>query len=119
MERTQIYMTEEQKKILSVLSEKTGESQSVLIRKALDEFIARESKDRIEKQKDFWSAHAGSWGDDDGDSEDFINTLRAGADSRLNGLYGALSESTQGGFVQGRPKAGDPVKGSSKGKGKK
>lgn len=113
MERTQIYVTEEQKKILSILSEKTGESQSVLIRKALDEFIARENRGRIEKQKDFWSAHAGSW-EGDGDSDDFITTLRAGADSRLNGLYGGLSEPAQEPCKQGAP-----VKTSPTGKGRK
>lgn len=114
MERTQIYMTEEQKLSLAILSEKTGDSQSVLIRKALDEYLAKESRGRIENQKDFWSAHVGSWEGEES-SSDYVEKMRAGADSRLHGLYGGLSESSSGGFAHGAPSGGK----GGKGKGRK
>ena len=45
MVRTQIYLTENEKVALGVLGDATGKAQSKLIREAIDDLIARSSKD--------------------------------------------------------------------------
>jgi hypothetical protein len=41
MERTQIYLTEEEREDLAIISARTGRKMSALIREAVDEFIER------------------------------------------------------------------------------
>ncbi|MBI4483198.1 MAG: ribbon-helix-helix protein, CopG family [Acidobacteria bacterium] len=48
MERTQIYLTRSEKKALRAMSRTTGQSQSELIRRAIDRFIQKhEGWDRV------------------------------------------------------------------------
>jgi predicted RNA binding protein with dsRBD fold (UPF0201 family) len=58
MVRTQIYLTEEEKNALSALSVQFGKKQSELIREAVDNLIARHSKNRHQKILD---RVAGMW----------------------------------------------------------
>lgn len=58
MFRTQVYLTEQEKKGLDFIAMKTGNSQSALIRKAIDVFISNHSDD----EKRLLAAF-GSWKD--------------------------------------------------------
>ena len=60
MIRTQIYLTEEEKKALTALSAESGKKQSELIREAVDSLIARSSKTRRQAVLD---RVAGMWED--------------------------------------------------------
>jgi hypothetical protein len=100
MERTQVYLTEQQKQELAVLSEHTGESQAVLIRQALDEFLQKKSAEKMKEQKMFMKEYAGMWADRD-DLDGFVDRIRAQADSRLAGLHGGLSEPDQAPYQPG------------------
>lgn len=62
MIRTQIYITENEKKILSILSTRFGKKQSELIREAIDNFIAKFSK---KKSGDIFDKVSGMWKDRD------------------------------------------------------
>nr|WP_320014669.1 CopG family transcriptional regulator [uncultured Desulfobacter sp.] len=60
MIRTQIYLTEQQRAELAILSEIQGKKQSELIREAIDILIEQESQER---RKKILSATAGIWKD--------------------------------------------------------
>ncbi len=45
MKRTQIYLTEQERKALERLSEERGTSKSSLIREAIDQYLVEEKKD--------------------------------------------------------------------------
>jgi len=84
MVRTQIYLTKEQKQRLNRMAAVTGKRQSVLIREALDSYLAdHQPKD----WKDALEAVRGMWADRD-DLDDFVRDLRAGWEKRLERLYG-------------------------------
>ena len=80
MERTQIYLTQEERKALRTLAERDNKSQSELIREAIDRYIDDELKevDAIEiLEKTF-----GIWADRD-DLDSFVETLRRETDERV------------------------------------
>jgi hypothetical protein len=58
MVRTQIYLTQEEKAALAVLSRKTGKKQSELIRQAVDSLIVQTSQARARTMLD---RAAGMW----------------------------------------------------------
>jgi len=62
MVRTQVYLTEYEKKALSMLSSTSGKKQSELIREAIDSFIAKFS---VEKREDIFDKLSGMWSDRD------------------------------------------------------
>ena len=74
MHRTQIYLTETEREQLVLLARETGQSQSYLIREAIDQFITSMHHEKRKKKHIFKSA-AGLWADRD-DLPDF-ETLRA------------------------------------------
>ena len=60
MVRTQVLLTDQEKKALSALSLRLGRRQSELIREAIDSFLARFS---TEKREDIVDRLAGMWAD--------------------------------------------------------
>ncbi len=75
MIRTQIYLTEQERAALSILSEASGKAQSEIIREAVDSLIAKSSLSRREAVLD---RAAGLWRDRD-DLPDFL-AVRQGWD---------------------------------------
>jgi hypothetical protein len=60
MVRTQVYLTEQERTALGVLSAATGKAQSELIREAIDHFVAQKSPAR---RKAIMASAAGMWKD--------------------------------------------------------
>ena len=71
MERTQIYLTENQKKALKAMARRLGKTQSEVIRTAVDRMIDRQS---VDNRLDLLRSGRGIW-KDRGDLPDF-NLLR-------------------------------------------
>jgi predicted transcriptional regulator len=67
MNRTQIYLTDEEQAALGTIAERTGRSKSNLIREAVDGFIARQS---TATRRELLEAARGIWRDRD-DLPDF------------------------------------------------
>ncbi|MDZ7806229.1 MAG: CopG family transcriptional regulator [Gracilimonas sp.] len=82
MKRTQIYLTEEEKKAIEKLSDERGTTQSNIIREAIDEYVAKEkTKSKRKSIMDF----AGIWKDKK-DIPD-IDELRDEWEERLDQIY--------------------------------
>jgi predicted transcriptional regulator len=82
MERTQIYLTREEREALKSLSERLGQSQSEIIREAIDQYIVQITRESWEEALD---RAFGVWADHE-DLPD-INALREEVDERLERLY--------------------------------
>lgn len=74
MIRTQVYLTSEERKQLSLLSKELGLQKSALIREAIDQFIVSKRQNK-EKRKEAIKAAQGIWAKRE-DLPDF-STLRA------------------------------------------
>lgn len=82
MKRTQIYLTEEEKKAIEKLSDEHGTTQSNIIREAIDEYIVKKKSEAKKKSiMDF----AGIWKDKK-DIPD-IDELRDEWEERLDQIY--------------------------------
>lgn len=62
MIRTQVYLTKEERKQLSLLSKELGVQKSILIREAIDQFIDAKFKAK-QRKKDALKAASGIWAD--------------------------------------------------------
>jgi predicted DNA-binding protein len=83
MVRTQIYLTDEQKRQLDRLAATSGRKQSEMIREAIDGYLANcEPKD----WKEAFEAVRGMWADRD-DLDDFVQGLRGEWEKRLERSY--------------------------------
>ena len=60
MKRTQIYLTEEEQSKLDSLSDRKGTTKSALVREAVDEYLAKHSK---EHRREVFERVAGIWKD--------------------------------------------------------
>jgi len=84
MVRTQIYLTDEQKRQLARLAAASGRKQSEMIREAIDGYLA-------EREPTDWQAAfeavRGMWSDRD-DLDDVVRDLRAEWERRLERNYG-------------------------------
>lgn len=87
MIRTQISLTDEQKRRLDAEAARTGLSMSELIRRLLDEHYETDTTD---ERRVAWLAAVrrakGAWRDRDFDGEEYVERLRTGR--RLSELYG-------------------------------
>lgn len=84
MIRTQISLTEEQKRRLDAESAKTGLSMSELIRRLIDEHRAEDRDLRADLAAIRYAA--GAWKDREFDGEQYVESLRTGR--RLRELFG-------------------------------
>lgn len=80
MERTQIYLTQKERKALQKLAERDNKSQSEIIREALDRYIDEELKE--EDVEELLNKSFGIWADRD-DLDDFLENLRREFDERI------------------------------------
>ena len=79
MERTQIYLTREEREALRILAERRGQTQSELIREAIDAYIVLHQ----EMDRRAWMHRAvGMWADRD-DLPEFFEELRREVDRSL------------------------------------
>ncbi|MDR9416072.1 MAG: CopG family transcriptional regulator [Gracilimonas sp.] len=82
MIRTQIYLTEEEKKALEKLSDERGTTQSNIIREAIDEYVEKKEKEPKKKSiLDF----AGIWKDKENIPD--VDKLRDKWEDRLKEIY--------------------------------
>jgi len=81
MIRTQIYLTEKEKKAIEKLSSEEKTTQSKIIREAIDDYLSK--KRSVQSSKSIL-AYAGIWKDKDKEEAPDVRALRKGWGNRLN-----------------------------------
>jgi predicted DNA-binding protein len=84
MVRTQIYLTDEQKRRLERLALASGRKQSAMIREAIDGYLVKQEP---ADWKAAFEAVRGMWADR-ADLDDFVRDLRSEWERRLERTYG-------------------------------
>ena len=87
MRRTQIYLTEEQGRLLEGRSRATGRTISQLIREAIDSAYARRPETNRAEQVRLARRVAGSWAERDETGAEYVERIRGGR--RLARLHGS------------------------------
>jgi predicted transcriptional regulator len=75
--RTQISLTDDERRLLDVVSSRTGRSMSALIRDAVNQVYGRQEADPADDVR-VLAAVAGAWGDREESGEDFVSAVRSG-----------------------------------------
>ncbi|MEW5866371.1 MAG: CopG family transcriptional regulator [Bacillota bacterium] len=94
MERTQIYLTAEQKTALEELSKMRSVPMADVVREAISEYLARNAVERRLKVLDDTFGTVPEWRDVD--SVEFVRRLRSGWEERLERLAKGEAGNDQG-----------------------
>lgn len=84
MFKTQLYLTETERKKLKERSKRLGISQSVMLREAVDQYL---EKDDEEETKKAFEGVCGIWADRT-DLDEFYKDLRKSSNARMKELFG-------------------------------
>jgi len=88
MQRTQIYLGDEQHRVLAALAKERRTTASAVIRDAIDAYLAAQlsPQDRLQQLRALGARLAGSDGPEARDSATTVDSIRTGDATRLNSL---------------------------------
>jgi predicted transcriptional regulator len=86
MQRTQIYLDDEQHRALAALAKERGSTASALIRSAIDDYLAGQlsPSERLDRLKALGARFAREATDERSDARETVDTIRARGAARLD-----------------------------------